>query len=277
MQYRVGKIFGGKGSATDQFQDSLYAITVCQKDHLWAVGDLNIKRYDPDQGLISNWSTTQPGFCVEVADEFVFVGQKDQLQVYNHEGKLQKTWRDPERMGRISAIACHADSVFIADSLDRCIRHYDSNGVFLNNIGKENRMKGFNIPNGWLDFVVDEQGIIHACNPGKHRVERYTADGQLLGHIGRFGGTDPSGFAGCCNPTNVAVDRLGRIYVTEKAGPRAKVYDPEGKLIAIIASDVFDPGCKNMDITIDSLDRAYVIDTVKLVVYQFIPDIISDS
>jgi len=120
-----------------------------------------------------------------------------------------------------------------------------------------------------LDFAVDAHGIIHVANPGKHRVERYTPGGELLGHIGSFHGTDPAGFGGCCNPTNVAVSE--RLYVTEKAGPRAKVYDFSGELQAVIAADVFDPNCKNMSMAVDHRGRVYVADTVKLAIFVFEP------
>jgi hypothetical protein len=91
----------------------------------------------------------------------------------------------------------------------------------------------------------------------------------LLGHIGRFHGTDPAGFGGCCNPTNVAV--RDRIYVTEKAGPRAKVYDFDGTLQAVIASAPFDPNCKNMSVAVDGRGVVYVADTVKLAIFAFRP------
>jgi hypothetical protein len=90
-----------------------------------------------------------------------------------------------------------------------------------------------------------------------------------LGHIGRFHGTDPAGFGGCCNPTNVAVG--DRIYVTEKAGPRAKVYDFDGTLRAVIASAPFDPNCKNMSIAVNAREVVYVADTVRLVIFVFEP------
>jgi len=133
-------------------------------------------------------------------------------------------------------------------------------------------MKGFNIPNGAVDFAVDRQGIIHAANPGKHRVERYTPEGELLGYFGRWDHRNPQGFPGCCNPTNVTVDANGLVYVTEKAGPRAKVYDAAGDLLAVIASDVFDPNCKNMDLAVDSEGRVYVVDTIHLQIHVFEPD-----
>jgi len=273
MKYRKGKIFSGKGTAPHQFNRTLYGITVDAENRLWAVGDTKIKSFDPQGQLEQNWTTSQPSFCIDVTEEGVYVGQKGQLEIYDYQGSLLNTWSDLKKLGLITAIAVLQDSVIVADSFDRCIRRYDLEGNFINNIGKDNRMKGFRIPNGAIDFMVDSGGIIHACNPGKHRVERYTLEGELLGHIGRFDGINPEGFSGCCNPTNVAVDQQGRIYVTEKAGPRAKVYDSAGNLLSVIAADVFDPGCKNMDLAVDHQGQTYVVDTVRLEIYQFIPEI----
>jgi hypothetical protein len=100
-------------------------------------------------------------------------------------------------------------------------------------------------------------------------VERYRPDGELLGHFGRFDGRDPAGFGGCCNPTNVALAGGGRVAVTEKAGPRAKLYDAGGKLLTIVADQGFDPAAKNMDLAVDSRGRIYVADTGKLEIRVF--------
>jgi hypothetical protein len=96
--------------------------------------------------------------------------------------------------------------------------------------------------------------------------------GDLLGHFGRFGGRDPEGFSGCCNPTNLVLLADGRIAVTEKAGPRAKVYDRRRKLLSVIDAKAFDENCKNMDVAADSHGRLYVIDTVRLHICVFAPE-----
>jgi hypothetical protein len=88
--------------------------------------------------------------------------------------------------------------------------------------------------------------------------------------MGRFDGVDPAGFGGCCNPTNIAVG--AHVFVTEKAGPRAKAYDVGGNFLGIIASDVFDPNCKNMSIEADARGRVYVSDTVSLAIHVFEPE-----
>ena len=272
--YKQVQVIGGKGEGAHRFTKTLRSITVDGSDRLYAVGDSELKVFDADGTLRRRWPTSTPGYAVAVADDgSVYVGESGQVEIFDSGGRLAGTWRDTERLGRITAIGFVDGRVLVGDARDRAIRRYDASGAFLNNIGKNNRMQGFLIPNGVVDFSVDADGVIHATNPGKHRVERYTPDDRLLGHIGRFSGVDPSGFSGCCNPTNVAVAGRDRIYVTEKADPRAKVYDFQGKLISVVASDVFDPNCKNMDIAVDRRGRVYVADTVRLEILAFEGDV----
>ena len=40
----------------------------------------------------------------------------------------------------------------------------------------------------------------------------------------------------------------------------------------MIADDVFDPRCKNMDLAVDSKGRVFVIDTVRLQIHVFTPE-----
>ena len=211
----------------------------------------------------------QAGAVAVARDGAVYAGEAGQIEIFDGDGKLLHTWRDETLLGRVTAIGFTKDSLLAGDAADRAIRRFDRNGRFLNNIGKDNPVNGLLIPNGVVDFAVDARGVIYAANPGKHRVERYMPDGQLLGHIGRFDGIDPVGFTGCCNPTNVAA--RDHIYTTEKAGPRVKAYDFGGKLLAVIATGLFHPNCKNMSIAVDSRNRVCVVDTEKLAILVFEP------
>jgi len=262
MQYRQVQVIDGKGA--------LHGIAVDGHGHgdVYAAGEAEIKVFDATGRLARRWSTSRPAWSVAVAgDGSVYAGELGQIEIFDGAGKLRDTWRDDKLLRRVTAIGFSGDSVLAGDSADRAIRRFDRGGRFLNNIGKDNPLGGLLIPNGVVDFGVDGEGIVFAANPGKHRVERYTPGGQLLGHIGRFDGNDPAGFTGCCNPTNVAIGDA--IYTAEKAGPRAKVYDFGGKLLAVIATEPFDANCKNMDIAVDSRGRVYVVETVKLAIFVF--------
>ncbi|HEY1220565.1 MAG: NHL repeat-containing protein [Bryobacteraceae bacterium] len=270
MQYRHVQAIGGKGAASDRFTATLRGLAVDVHGQLYAAGDSEIKVFDAAGRLKRRWPTTSPVHSVAVAsDGAVYAGQVGQIEIFDGLGKLLDTWRDAKLFGPVTAIGFTKDSVLAADVADRAIRRFDRSRKFLNNIGKDNQVKGLLIPNGVVDFAVDAHDTIYAANPGKHRIEKYTPDGELLGHIGRFDGIDPAGFTGCCNPTNVAV--RDAIFTTEKAGPRVKSYDFTGKLLAVIATDLFDANCKNMSIAVDARNRVYVADTVKLEIFVFEP------
>ncbi len=270
MRYRHARTIAGRGDAADRFRVSLRGITFDAGDQLHAAGDSEVKVFDASGSLQRRWTTAGPAFTVAVSsDRRVFVGESRQIEIFDTAGRLLETWRDAVRLSRVCAIGFSGSDVLAADSHGRAIRRFDRDGRFLNDIGHDNRTRGFVIPNGVLDFSVDDDGVIHAANPGKHRIERYTPDGRLLGHIGRFTGPDPSGFSGCCNPTNVTLSGRDRIFVTEKGEPRAKVYDAGGSLLSIVATGVFDPNCKNMDLAVDSRGAVAVVDTVRLQIQVF--------
>ena len=268
MEYRRSESISGSG----RFNEQLRGIAVGPGDRLFAVGDSRVVVLDSAGKLLREWPTSLPGYCVELdPDGRVWVGQFEQVEIFDEQGKLLDTFKDPERLGLVTAIGLTAESVFLADATSRWIHHYDREGNFLNEIGAQHRKGGFHIPNGAVDFVIGDDGVLHVANPGMHRVERYRPDGEYLGYFGRFDGQDPAGFPGCCNPTNLALDRMGRVVVTEKASPRVKLYGVDGELLQVLAADGFDPRAKNMDLAVDSAGRIYVADNVTFEIHVFAP------
>src|SRR5579862_7638947 len=250
-------------TVSTQFKNALTGVAVGAHGQIYAAGDSGIQLLDPAGRPVRGWAASQPVFGVAVAsDGRVYAGELSQIEVFSGAGKVLRIWRSQQLAGRVTALGFSEDSVLAGDTKARAIHRFDRSGMFLNTIGKDNPVNGLLIPNGVVDFSVDAGGTIYAANPGKHRVERYSAGGQLLGHVGSFDGNDPAGFTGCCNPTNVAVGSA--LFTTEKARPRVKAYDIEGKLLTVIATDVFDANCKNMDIAADREGRVYVTDTVNL-------------
>jgi len=273
MKYRQIRVISGKGSGPNQFAKELRGVWVDQAGLVHAVGDNEVKVFSEVGELQRRWATAKPGYCVAVTDDgTVYVGEVGQIEKFDSTGHPVGIWRDDERLGVVTAIDFFGDYVIVADALDRCIRRFDKSGKWINNIGKDNKTKGFLMPNRHLDFRVDGEGIIHACNPAKFRVERYTLEGELLGHFGKFGTRRVEDFPGCCNPTNMTLDGKGHVFVTEKAGPRMKVFDSDGRLVAWVGNDAFDPNCKNMDLAVDGKGLVYVVDTMRLHICVFAPD-----
>ena len=278
MNYHLERTISGSGSDSAQFAAALRGLALGANDQLYTVGDSAVKVLAPSGELLRQWRTERPGFSVAIADNnAIYVGETGQVEIFDAEGNPLKTWRDPERLEIVTAIGFLNDEVLLGDVGGRCIRRFNRQGEYLGDIGNQGRMRGFLIPNRHVDFAIDDSGTIHAANPGKHRVERYSRAGELLGHFGRFDGQDPAGFTGCCNPTNITLTARGDIVVTEKAGPRVKVYDAKGKLLAVFGEKDFDPNCKNMDVAADSQGRIYVIDTVRRQILVFAPETASPT
>lgn len=271
MEYRHTRVMGGPDAGPEWFSRSIRGLCAGPDGRLYAAGDAQVMVFDPAGKLMRRWATAKPACSVGLgAAGRLLVGQPGQVEIFDGAGKLEKSWRGGW-IGEVTATGVYAGETLVADAAARCIRRYDKDFKHLNDIGKDNRTNGFLIPNGVLDFALDGAGVIHAANPGKHRVERYTREGELLGRIGRFDGLDPEGFPGCCNPTNLALGTAGHVVVTEKAGARAKVLDSAGKLVAVLGTAVFDPNCKNMAVTADFRGRIYVAEPVKLRILVFEP------
>lgn len=272
MHYRQIRIISGKDTGPAEFRQALRGIALDKRGRLYAAGDSEVKVFGATGALIRRWSTALSSYSVAVdGGGGVWAGQTGQIEIFDSDGKPQKTWKDRVHLGCVTSIGFFQDSILIGDSLNRCIHRFNTESRYLNAIGNDNPLRGLHIPNGVVDFGVDSQGVIHVANPGKHRVERYSLEGALLGHMGKFTGSDPTGFSGCCNPTNVAITGRNRLCVTEKAGPRAKIYDYSGKLIAMIESNDFDPRAKNMDVAVDERGHVFLSDPVKLAVLEFEP------
>lgn len=271
LGYRLARRIGGKGAAPGRLRQTLRGVAV-RGDRVYAAGDSAVLVFSADGAPESRWATGMPAECVAVDGEGrTWVGGWQRVEVHDASGDLLATWRDPGRLGLVTAIGFGGGDVFLGDATARWVRRYDADGRWRNDIASQHRKGGLHIPNGAVDFDLDREGVLHVANPGMHRVERYRPDGTLLGHFGRFDGRDPAGFPGCCNPTNVAVDGRGRVVVSEKAGPRVKVYDPSGALLAVVSDAAFDAGAKNMDLAVDAGGRILVADTARLEVLVFEP------
>jgi sugar lactone lactonase YvrE len=127
------------------------------------------------------------------------------------------------------------------------------------------------LPNRSLDIDVDSKGVVWATDSGRHKVTAWAMDGAPRGSFGKFGMANPEDFVGCCNPVNLAVAPDGRIVTGEKMVARVKVYEPDGRLLAVIGPEHFDPACTHIHLAVDSKGRILAGDPVRRVIRVFVP------
>ena len=272
LTYRkLGEIKTLRGFERGQFSDEIRGIAI-RDDRLYVAGDRRVSIFNLHGDLQKTWPTERPGHCIAVdSNQHIYVGEPAQIEVFDQAGTRVGYWQHSQFLGRPTAIGFVGDEVLVADVAGRQVRRFDRAGKYLGDLVQQRGGRGFMVPNRCLDLAVGPAQTIHICNPGLHRIQTYKPDGTPTGRFGKFHGTEPAGFTGCCNPTNIAIMPAGQIVTVEKAPPRVKVYNSAGELLTVVnGPNDFDPQCKNMDVAVDSAGRIYVVDTQRLalVVYM---------
>jgi hypothetical protein len=258
-------------------------IAVDANGTVYVAGDNEVRLFNPEGQRSRTFSVSteeevRPQ-CLAVAEGgAVYVGIKDRVEVYDAGGQQIAAWSCPWPDSVVTAIAVCKGDVYVADAGHRTVLHYNREGRLLGRIGDKDAsrgIEGFVVPSPHFDLVVPPDGLLRAVNPGRHRVEAYTADGQLEVSWGRFG-SDVEGFTGCCNPVALAVLPDGGFVTAEKGVVRVKVFASDGRFLGVVAGPrqlIGSPGkvcqtpeqCQSaaFDVAADSQGRIYVLDTFK--------------
>ncbi len=116
-------------------------------------------------------------------------------------------------------------------------------------------------------------GELLVAENSRHRVNRFTFDGELLGRWGRRDREGIEGFAACCNPVNIDLGNDGRLYTAESGIGRVKMFNPDGTFLGLLGyvdTTQFDRGSRlasiscyiPIEVSADG-NRIYVMDVRK--------------
>jgi len=256
---------GALGGATSAhpFRRSLAGVAVGPNDMIYALGDDEMRVFDSTGNPIRTWRVPEKAECFSVGpDQHVYVGAAGRVEIFEATGSHVGGFAAGEknRPAGITAIKVFQKDILVADAAARIIRRYDANGKQLGIIGNKSKAGSFILPNKSLDIDIDTKGVIRATDTGRHQVTSWAIDGSPLGSFGKFGMSDPADFVGCCNPVNLALAPDGTIVTGEKMVARIKVYQADGKLLAVIGPEHFDPNCIHIYIAVDSKGRILAAD-----------------
>jgi hypothetical protein len=246
-------------------------------EHLYIAAGNYVTVVDPDGARLSEIALPGPARCVAVAgDGTVYAGLRDHVEVFDRKGQRVAAWESLGKRAWLSGLAVSEKDVFAADSGNRVVLHCNKSGKVVGRIGEKNKERnipGLILPSPYLDVKLAPDGLLRVNNTGRHRVEAYTAEGDLESFWGK-----PSaaidGFCGCCNPVGLALLPDGRYVTCEKGLPRVKIYSKEGAFECVVAgTESFSENwqkCSPSDCTTGGLDaavgsggRIYVLDMVE--------------
>jgi hypothetical protein len=262
------------------------AVALDSRGTIYVAGDKAIRKFDENGNELGEIKLTDAPMCLTIdTDGKIYIGMTNYVQVYGNQPKLLATWQNLGDAAVLTSIAVSKNDVFVADAGNRIVHRFDKTGKFINHIGakdKDRNIPGFVIPSPYFDLAVARDGLLRVTNPGQHRIEAYTFDGDLEFSWGRFS-AGVEGFCGCCNPVNFAQLEDENFVTCEKGLIRIKIYDPEGAFAGVVAGpeqlveggasrvSEFGPASHagGFDVAVNPNGRIFVLDTIKNTVRIF--------
>jgi hypothetical protein len=251
------------------------AIALGPNGNLFIAAGKYVTEVKPDGSSVSEFALTDEARCLAVADEAIYVGSRERIEFFDLKGQRRGAWDKPAAKSYFTSLAVGQNDLFVADAGQRLVLRYDRSGKLVSRIGernKERNIPGFIVPSPFFAVRLAKDGLLRVTNPGRHRVEVYTVDGDFEQAWGRAGAAIEH-FCGCCNPTNLALLADGRVVTFEKGIPRVKVHGADGAFESVVAgAESFAENakvCGPNDCTLGGLDgvadatgRIYVLDFV---------------
>ncbi|HWQ92650.1 MAG TPA: hypothetical protein VN673_13330 [Clostridia bacterium] len=254
-------------------------IAVDAQDQVLVAGKTGVAVSDSTGARVKTLTCSGPARCVAVgADGTTYAGVQDHVEVFGSTGTPVRSWEAPGKKAWITGLAVSQEGLFAADSGNRLIWRFDREGKVGGRLAEKNpdrEIPGLVVPSPYLGVKLGADGLLRVNNPGRHRVEVYTAEGDLELFWGKPT-AGISGFCGCCNPISLALLPDGRSVTCEKGLPRVKVYAADGTFECVVAGpESFPKNAKagsarnpidgtmgGLDVAVDSRGRIHVLDLV---------------
>lgn len=217
-----------------------------------------------DGESIWNVDLSRPVRCLCVADNLIYVGNRDSVFTYDRQSGDRQKHRILESGNLIGDVVKTKDALYVTDVTAGSVIRYDDGRTGLQTVT-------LGITSSDRIAAVARGGFTRT-DPARHRIVMAGDDGRVLGTWGKRART-VDGFQGCCNPM-AAVELSDGSWVTAEAGQvRIKRFDSSGRFVSLIAgpdsiawpavSDQDDPllncGVGGIDLAVSPDDDLWVL------------------
>ncbi|MDR0394379.1 MAG: hypothetical protein LBH77_04390 [Tannerella sp.] len=198
-------------------------------EHIIVATANNIFVYDRRGSLLNNFAVGSNLRDIATDGENLYLLFPARVEVCDRNGEWLREWEACSELSDYCSLTVASGAVFVTDAANKHICKYTTGGDFVAFIQSPD---GFVIPS-YTFGITSVDGIIYCSNSGRHRVEKYTAEGEYIGSFGKAGGVAGM-FCGCCNPVHLAHTSAGEIITSEKGNPRIGCYGADGKFRNIL-------------------------------------------
>ena len=189
----------------------------------------NIYIYGLSGELQTNFSTPGDLRDIAVSEGCIYALFPARIEVYDRQGETVQQWDACSETSDYCSIAVCPDGVFVTDAADKNVCKYNLDGTLARFIQSP---VGFIVPS-YCFAVTYLNDCIYCSNPGRHRVEIYSTEGEFLSSFGKPG-AEAGAFSGCCNPAIITPAGNGELLTSEKGIPRISCYSADGEFRSIL-------------------------------------------
>lgn len=189
----------------------------------------NIYVYGLSGELQTNFPTPSDLRDLAVMDGRIYALFPTRIEVYDRQGNVVQQWEACSETSDYCSIVVCKEGVFVTDAADKNICKYHPDGTLARFIQSP---VGFIVPS-YCFAITYMDGRIYCSNPGRHRVESYSTDGEFLAAFGKSG-ADAGAFSGCCNPAIITPANGGELLTSEKGIPRISCYAADGQFRSVL-------------------------------------------
>ncbi|MGE5424316.1 MAG: hypothetical protein ACM3N9_03065 [Syntrophothermus sp.] len=247
--------------------EEITGVVAGNNDRIFVCGTNAVKIFDIRGKLLTTFPISGTPGCMTLDEaENIYLGMTDHLLVLDPSGKEKMKWKHPDTSSVITSISVHGNKVAFADAGLKTVFLTDLSGKKIRRIGEKDparNIPGYIIPSPYFDVFLTKDDSLWVANTGRHELEKYSLNGDLVSKWG-IPGMTPDAFCGCCNPSHFTFLSDGTFVTSEKGIPRVKVYDHNGLFLGMVAlPEEFEDGTRGLDVAADSNDRILVLDPVK--------------
>jgi len=213
-------------------------ITASADGSIWVAGTGGIRKLSNEGKLLLTIEIDEPVYSVVIRKTGeILAGMAGKISVLDGSGNETAIWSDYPDNFLPTSISLVGDRIFVADAGNRVVLKLDASGNKTGIIGERDlarNIAGFMVPSPYFCVRMAPDGLLRVTNPGEHRIEAYTFEGDLEAGWGKSSFA-VEGFCGCCNPVSFDIFPDGSFVTCEKGLPRVKLYDPEGNFTGLVA------------------------------------------
>ncbi len=201
-----------------------------------------IKVLDADGKIVETWpmSDLAPKSILACDDGTIYVAGEGKLAKLDASAEVLKTLDLSEVLdgayveAHPSGLAANDHHIYIAFGIGRSLRATEDIVRFDREFGAAEIIieKQFGCCST-IDLDLKDDVLLIAEN-SRHRMNRFSLDGELLESWGKRDRRGIEGFGACCNPVNFDFGPDGVLYTAESGLGRVKRYSPEGEFLGVV-------------------------------------------